>query len=332
VSEETTPNDAPSGGSAGPAVDADATASTASTRRRSGGVPAAAAAATAIIAALIVGVAVWFVAGGGGGGGTRTEADVSSVIAAFSQGSDVTRYEGQLPPGYPKDVPVYPGARLVSSILQYNGDNVAYLAVYDTADKRAKVSAYFAEQFAADPWQIDLSHDGLDSTVQQFTKIDDANIAGLVLSGESKTDATTTIIYSVQVTGGAAAIKRPAFSPGASKALPDGYPGDAVPQYTGSTIIESGFSKQSGATTYQVSFVTKDDVGTIVSFYKDLLAKASLTVADGDASQSALKDAQVVTFTDAAKTLGGQVTAGAFAEDESYTRIDVQVTAKKPAQ
>jgi hypothetical protein len=332
VSEEGTPNDALSGESADQAADVAGPGGAAAARRGAGGVPAAAAAATAIIAALIVGVAVWLIAGGNsGGGGARTEADVSSVIAAFSQGSDVTRYEGQLPPGYPKDVPTYPGARLVSSILQVNGNDVAYLAVYDTSDKRAKVSAYFGTQLSADPWQVDMSHDGLDSTIQQFTKIDDANIAGLVLAGESKQDATTTIIYSVQVTGGAAAIKRPAFSPPSGKALPAGYPGDTVPQYAGSTIIESGFQKQSGATTYQVSFVTKDDAGTIVSFYKDLLGKASLTVADGDASQSTLKDAQVVTFTDAARTLGGQVTAGAFAGDELYTRIDVAVTTK-PAQ
>jgi hypothetical protein len=332
VSEDETPNEAaPDDAAEQPAGDAapgdDAPA------RGSRGVPPVAAVLAAVVPAVIVGVVVWLLVGGGGGGGaTRTNADVSSIIAAFSQGSNVTRYEGQLPPGYPKGMPTYPGGRLVSSILQINGNDVAYLAVYDTPDKRATVAAYFDKQLAADPWQIDLTHDGLDSTVHQFSKIDDANIAGLVLAGESKHDALTTIIYSVQVTGGASAITQPAFAPPSGKALPSGYPSDTLPQYAGSTIIETGFQKQSGATTYQVSFITKDDAATVVSFYKDLLNKASLTVADGDTSQSTLKNAQAVTFTDAAKTVGGQVTTSTFAGDETYTRIDVQVKTQKAAQ
>ena len=323
MSDDETPNEA--------AADAAATAAPAGVSR---GVPVAVAVLAAIVPAVIVGVLVWLLVGGGGSGGgaTRTNADVSSIIAAFSQGSNVTRYEGQLPPGYPKGMPTYPGAQLVSSLLQINGSDAAFLAVYDTPDKRATVASYFDKQLAADPWQIDLTHDGLDSTVHQFTKIDDANIAGLVLAGESKHDSLTTIVYSVQVTGGAAAITKPEFVAPSGKTLPDGYPGDTLPQYAGSAIIETGFQKQSGATTYQVSFITKDDAATVASFYKDLLTKASLTVADGDTSQSALKNAQALTFTDAAKTLGGEVTTSVFAGDETYTRIDVQVQTKKAAQ
>ena len=46
---------------------------------------------------------------------------------------------------------------------------------------------------------------------------------------------------------------------------------------------------------------------------------------DGDATSSSLADAQVLSFSNEELTLQGEVAIGTFAEDEEYTRIDVQV-------
>ena len=52
---------------------------------------------------------------------------------------------------------------------------------------------------------------------------------------------------------------------------------------------------------------------------------------DGDASQSALEDAEAIQFADDEQTLRGDVTVGTFAEDATYTRIDVQVQVDEAA-
>ncbi len=288
-------------------------------------------AAAVIIPAIAAGAIAWFMAPSGGGDGGRIAADVANVISAFSQGNGATasiRYEGELPAGYPNDVPSYPGAKLVSSMLQINGEDAGYLVVYDTGDSRGTVAAYFEDKLAADPWQVDAGQDNRDSTLQQFSKIDDPNIRGLVLAAESKGDKLTTIVVSVQVTAGAKDLANDAFALGASKPLPEGFP-EAVPQYPDSTVIELAFQKQPNAKSFVVSFVTKDDISKVLDYYRDQLESGGLTVTDGDASQSPLADAEAVEFTDDEQTVGGQLTAGTFAEDESYTRIDLQVQTQK---
>jgi len=286
--------------------------------------------AAAIVPAVIVGVAVWFFAASGGGDKARVNADVSNVVNAFSQaqGSTSTRYEGKVAPGYPGDIPLYPGAKLISSVLQIRGEDASYLVIYDTHDKRDKVSAYYQDKLAADPFHVDAAQDSRDSALHQFSKIDDANIRGLVLTAGSNADNLTTIVVSLQVTSGAKAQTPARYDPGVAKTLPDGFPSD-VPSYPDAVLVETGFQKQAGASTFIVSFVTKDEITKVMDYYRGKFKDGGLTVTDGDASQSALVDATVVQFTDDKQTLGGQVTAGRLAEDKNYTRIELQVRATK---
>lgn len=289
--------------------------------------------AAAIVPAVIVGLLVWFIASSGGSGNDRVNADVSNIVNAFSQSSDTasTRYEGKLAPGYPTEVPTYPGARLLSSIVQISGEDASYFVIYDAKASRQNVATYFADKFAADPWQIEVAQDGHDSSLHRFSKIDDPNIAGLVLAAESDKDELTTIVVSVQVTAGAKAAALPPYDPGVAKTLPDGFP-SGVPPYPDSTLIESAYQKQANGVSFVVSFVTKDDIAKVIDYYRQQFTGGGLTVTDGDASQSTLASAQAVAFTDAAQTLGGQVIAGTLAEDGSYTRIDLQVrSAKSPS-
>lgn len=286
--------------------------------------------AAAIVSALIAGVIVWFVASGGGASKDRINADVSNVVNAFSQaqGGASQRFEGSLAPGYPSDLPAYPGAKLLSSIAQVRGADASYLVIYDTGDNRAKVSAYFADKFSADPWQIDASQDGRDSALHQFSKINDEKIRGLVLAAESNGDNVTTIVVSLQITAGASALGTSTYDPGVPKTLPDGFP-DTVPAYPGSVLVEAAYQTQPNGRAFTLSFVTKDDITKVLDYYRAQLQSSSLTVTDGDATQSTLENAAAIDFTDTAQTIGGQVTAGKLAEDGSYTRIDMQVQATK---
>jgi hypothetical protein len=288
-------------------------------------------AALAIVPAIVVGALIWFFASSGGGDKKRTTADVSNLLNAFSQGRDgtiSTRYEGQLPPSFPDGIPQYPGSRIVSSVSQIQGEDAGYLAVYDTPDSREQVSDYFAGELDKGDLQVVAGQDSRDATLHQYTKTDDANFSGLVLISSSKDNGLTTIVESVQITSGA---KNQPSSPFAAEArqLPEGFPGDDVPTYGGAVVIESAYQKQSGTKTYAASFVTKDSASDVLDFYRGKFGDANLTVQDADSSSSTLKDAEAISFADPALNVQGQLTVGKFAEDESYTRIDVQVRTSK---
>lgn len=309
---------------------AEASVSRASARRR--GLHPLALIAGAIVPAVAVGAVVWFVASSRSGSDTsRLGADVTNVVNAFSQGQPgtfTTRYEGQLPPGLPADLPTYPGANVVSSITQIQGEDASYLVVYDTSDARDNVAAHFTAVLGIDPWQIDGGQDGGESTLHQFSKIDDPNVTGLVLVAESKDDKLTTIIESVQITAGA---KDRAATPGVARdnrPLPDGFPAD-VPAYGDATLIESAYQTKADGKSFAVSFITKDGASGVLDFYRDKLGGAKLKVTDSDASQSSLADAAAIQFSDDKALLAGAITVGTFAEDASYTRIDMQVRVAK---
>jgi hypothetical protein len=297
-----------------------------------GGVPILVAAIAAIILAAIVGGAAWLLASSGGGGSsTRVSGDVTTLLNAFTQGQSgttTTRYEAALPPGYPGNIPTYPGAKLLSSVSLVNGEDVGYFVIYDTKDSRDKVAEAFNTKLAGDPWQITGGQDGRDTTVHQFSKIDDSKISGFVLVASSKDSKTTTILESVQVTSGAKDAKAPAFSVAAPRSLPDGFP-DAIPAYKDATLIESAYQKKAGAKSYAASFITKGDASGVLDFYRSAFKDGSLTVQDIDTSSSPLKGAEGIQFTDAKKTLTGGVTVGEFPDDASYTRIDVTVQVSK---
>jgi hypothetical protein len=299
--------------------------------RGSRGIPPIWLAVAALVPAIVVGAIVWFVASGGGGGDTtRTEKDVANVVSAFSSGQDgsvSTRYEGELPPGIP-DVPSYPGAKVVSSVVQIQGNDAAYLVIYDTTDDREKVASYLGDQFTADPWQIDAGQDSNESTLHQFSKIDDPDITGLVLVSAAKGQDLTTIVESLQVASGAKDAEKTPYAPPAARAVPDGYP-DQLPTYDGSVLIQSAFQKAPSASQYAVSYITKDSQSDVMDFFRSKLGDAKLTVTDGDASQSSLEDAERINFTDDQQELTGIVTTGKLAEDPSYTRIDVQAQVSK---
>ncbi|MDP9236200.1 MAG: hypothetical protein M3P30_02180 [Chloroflexota bacterium] len=288
--------------------------------------------AAATVPAVLVGLLVWFIAPSSGGGNNRVNADVSSIVNWFSQssGATSTRYEGKLAPGYPDGVPTYPSARLLSSVVQTQGEDASYFVIYDAKDSRQNVAAYFADKFGADPWQIEVAQDGHDSTGHRFSKIDDPNLSGYVIAAESDKDDLTTIVVSVQVTAGAKAAGLRPYDPGVAKTLPDGFP-SGVPPYPDATLIESAYQKQANGRSFVLSFVTKDDIAKVLDYYRQQFSGDGLTVTDGDTSQSTLVNAEAVAFTDSGQTLGGQVIAGKLAEDPDYTRIDLQVRSAKTA-
>lgn len=283
--------------------------------------------ALVLVPAIAAGAIAWFAASAlSGGGADRAEANVASVINAFSQGqgSDtMRRYEGELPPGLPEDLPSYPGARVVSSLVQITGEDATFLVVYDTGASRDDVASDLTHRFSADPWQIDQGQENRDGTLRQFSRIDDADVSGIFLVADSTGGDLTTIFVSVQAVSGAADAEIGGFEPVASKALPEGFPSE-LPHYPDAIVIETMFQKDSGANTFVASYIAQAKASSVLDQYRSELEDAGWTVGDGPAPDDG-SDGQALTFEDESGEITGNVIAATFAEDEDYTRIDVQV-------
>ncbi len=305
--------------------------------------------AAVLVPAIIVGVVVWFIASGmnGGSASTHTDQDVASILNAFSsqQGTISTRFEGKLPPGVPSGIPTYPGSKVVSSLMQLQGSDASYLIVYDTSDQRDKVANYFDGKLDADPWQLQGGQTDENGSVHQFSSIKDPNVSGLVLVAGSKDNKVTTILESIQVVSGAASASKQPYSPGSSKPLPNGFPAN-VPEYPGSINISSAYQRQAAGNQYIISLVTKDAASKVLAYYRGKFQTAGWTVADAAnpnatppantgngtpaASPTPSGPATAISFTDDKTQLSGSVSTSKLTEDNSYTRVDVQVVLPAP--
>lgn len=289
-------------------------------------------AAVAIVPAVIVGGLAWLafsvLMGGGGDGRERSEQNVGNVINVFSQGQTgaiVNRYEGRVAPGFPDELPVYPGSKVVASVVQIVGDDANYLVVYDTGDDRESVSRWLVDALDEDPWQLDAGQTGASSTLHRFTRIDDPDVTGLVLSAESDSDALTTIVFSVEVTsGGPAASDSGDFTPGASKPLPEGFP-DEVPVYPDGTVVESAFQKQPQANSFSLTVVTTGSITEVIEFYTKAFEDNGWTVETQDASQAPLDNAEGLSFSSEDDGFSGAIFAGEHPQDDTFTQIELQV-------
>jgi hypothetical protein len=302
-------------------------------RRSAGGINPLMLAAIAIVPALIVGVIVWFVVSAmddGGGGDARVERNVANVVNAFSQtgdGSGVIRYEGEVPPSFPDDMPTYPGGNVISSIVQLRGDDAGYIIVFDTDDGRQDVANYFSEALTEDPWQVEIEQTGRESTVLQFSNIEDPNIEGVVLAAESKGDETTTIFMSLNVVGGGVDLEPEPFDEATGRPLPAGFPTEQVPTYPEATIIETGYQRSPQGSQFLAAMVSEDEASDVMTYYRDHFESQGWTVEDAPDGSSELAGGVALSFTSDDGETTGVVEAGEFVEDENLTRVNVQVAA-----
>jgi hypothetical protein len=291
------------------------------------GVPVWAVVVAAVIPAAIVAGVMWFLLSGGSGGGDRVNADTTSLLHAFTQGTEgtiTTRYEGRFPPGYPDGIPAYEGAEVVASVAQVGDPAVSYVVVQDVGASRDTVAAAMKEQLDATPWQIEIGQDNRDNTFYQYRNTENADLTGIMILSASEDGSRTTIITSIQQASGAAGRTPDPYEPVASRATPPDFPAE-VPAYDGALLIQSAYQNAPGSKSFAVTYITKDGASDILGGLRGKLEGAGLTVEDGDPSTSTLEGAQAIRFSDAELALTGEIVVGVFPLDGSYTQIDVQV-------
>lgn len=285
----------------------------------------------ALLPALIVGLAVYLLfAGDGGGGGSSETAGILESFISDNAGS----YSGRFPPSFPREFPVFKGAKVIASFVvdqSDEGQGTTFIAVLSTSAPAQEVYDFYTEALDEDPFQVEIAQSGREGDYVQFSRPDNADVQGAVVIFHSDLGDVTSIRVYYQDISLAKAPGGKRFTLGKSRPLPEGFPQE-VPIYDvkSSVVIATGFQRGPGGRLFYVSFLTKDDQSDVIDFYTQEFEGRGWTVSDSTQGNTGF--ALAIDFADGPnRALSGSIQADDFEADSSYRRVDllVQVTGSR---
>jgi len=131
------------------------------------------------------------------GGEAKVDLSGKSVSGTFKNGKQVTGIgEGAtLPDDFPKQVPVYPGAKLQISHADKSGDP-KYALVFDAPDAPDKVVAYYKDELKSFNLEQDIAGEG--ARVLLFVDKVQAKLNVHLSLSKAKDDITTNVMLNVE--------------------------------------------------------------------------------------------------------------------------------------
>lgn len=104
---------------------------------------------------------------------------------------------GELPADFPKDFPVYPGAKVTGSFSTAGtgseSSSKGVSVVWETADDAAKVGAYFKAELPKAGYTVTTDYSAADSTTLTFEKGPVSGFMGVTKGSDNKTAISVTI-------------------------------------------------------------------------------------------------------------------------------------------
>jgi hypothetical protein len=101
------------------------------------------------------------------------------------------------PPGFPADVPVYPGARLTSAASFTSSGQVAWGMEWQTLDPVDKVEAFYRTRFSQGDWQITFNGSANQAFSANYSRKGNSKAGGLL--GADGSSGITRITLSLSV-------------------------------------------------------------------------------------------------------------------------------------
>lgn len=108
---------------------------------------------------------------------TGVKTDISDLEAGkmtftdSKTGAKVNIGTGEVPATFPKDFPVYPGAKVTSSLSgAESGEGSGFWLTLSTPDALDKVAAYYKKELAANSWVTESTFSANDTTTQGIKK------------------------------------------------------------------------------------------------------------------------------------------------------------------
>lgn len=90
-----------------------------------------------------------------------------------------------MPSGFPGDVPVYPGSRLVSGVPFRSSGQTTWGMEWETPDPIDQVHAFFSSKFNQGDWTISFSGTPNGTFSAVFARRTDSKYGGLVAAGSA---------------------------------------------------------------------------------------------------------------------------------------------------
>ncbi len=273
------------------------------------------------------------------------ETDRAAAFTLFAAGLDAsedpTAVRNELFLGQLTALPVHPDGALVGSGLIARPDGTqGFFLVYDVAGDTVGIEETVARQLDQSPWQVTGGQSAADLAVVRFQSTVTADIQGLAwvqpiafsslleaaVANSEAGDATvapvgplSSVLYLVE-TQPTLPSDEESFALPAGRPLPDGFPA-AFLLDEGKTITELAWNSVPGGSAYQVTILTRESAFEVADVYRDRLALEGWDLTD----DQAIGFATVLQFASDDGAVQGSVSLDAFADDDQFTEIVVQL-------
>lgn len=114
-------------------------------------------------------------------------------VSIKSEEGEISFQEGgELPENFPKDFPIYPGAKLAGSWTASSEETEGVSLIWETSDSINKVTDYYKEKLTELGWESSFTSETEDSMTLMFEKDDTSGFVGITTE-DSKTVISLTL-------------------------------------------------------------------------------------------------------------------------------------------
>ncbi len=266
----------------------------------------------------------------------------------------------KLPDNFPKDFPVYSGAKVKSSYTGKQDAQTGSFVAWETGDSVDKVKEFYNSEFAKGPWKATNNFDSADSSLLGAENTGAKKAATVTISRTGDTTAIAAFLGDSDTSafGGSSsdATSSSGSSSGNKTATPDDsessgntptssgalksptseplppevkvskdFPSDRVPLPSGARVTSMSSFGSAGSKTFSVEFYVKDKPDVVASFFDTELPKHGW--ASGFSSQSNGEYLSTFAGADAnAASSEGVTISAADSDTAGYTKATIIVS------
>lgn len=129
------------------------------------------------------------------GGSAHSTPTASPIVSPLAQPTGKLDAEVPMPPGFPSDVPVYPGARLTAGASFTSSGIVTWGMEWETLDSLDKVQNFYASKLSQGDWTINFKGSANGTFSAVFARKSNSRYGGIV--GADGTSGVTKISLSL---------------------------------------------------------------------------------------------------------------------------------------
>jgi hypothetical protein len=111
-------------------------------------------------------------------GRASASASPSATVSVSPQKPGKLHAEVAMPPDFPRDVPVYPGARLTAAAGFPSSATTAWGMEWETLDSVAKVQAFYQQKMNQGDWKMAVSGSTKTAFAATFSRKSDSRVGG----------------------------------------------------------------------------------------------------------------------------------------------------------